>query len=53
MKTCRGRLKITLIEVIKNYMLIKNITKNMILDRIKWSKRIQVADLNYFLENLW
>ena len=51
MKTCRGRLKIKLIEVIKNYMLIKNITENMISNRIRWSKRIQVADLDSFLEN--
>jgi hypothetical protein len=51
MKTCRGRLKIKLIEVIKNYMLIKNITENMISNKIKWSKRIQVTDLDSFLEN--
>ena len=38
-KKDRGRLKITLI-VVKNDMLIKKVTKNITLDRIKWWKQI-------------
>lgn len=46
-----GQQKIILIKVVKNDMLIKNITKSMILDRIKWYKRIHVTGSNYFVEN--
>ena len=41
-----GRPKITLIEVVKNDMLINNVTKSMTLDKIEWRKRIHVADPN-------
>ena len=36
MKIDRGRLNITLVEVIKKDMLIKKVTESMILDRIEW-----------------
>ena len=34
MRKGRGRLKITLVEIIKNDILIKKVTQNMISDRI-------------------
>jgi hypothetical protein len=43
-KKGRGRPKITLIEVVKNDMLIKKVTESMTSDRIEWRKRIHVAD---------
>ena len=42
----RGRLKITLAEVIENDMSIKGVTKNMALDRVEWRKRIDMANPN-------
>jgi hypothetical protein len=41
----RGRLKITL-EVVKNDMLIKEVIYSMILDSIKWRRRIDVNNLD-------
>jgi len=35
---------ITLVEVIKNDMLIKEVTEHMALDIIEWRKNIHVAD---------
>ena len=35
MRKGRGRLKITLVEIIKNDILIKKVTENMISDRIE------------------
>jgi hypothetical protein len=43
-KKGRERLKITLIEIVKNDMSIEELTENMILDRIEWWKKIHVAD---------
>ena len=40
-KKGRGRPKITLVEVIKNDMLIKGVIENMTLDRVEWRQRIQ------------
>ena len=45
-KKSRGRLKITLVEVIKNDLLIKEITKNRTSNIIEWGKTIHVAYLN-------
>ena len=36
MKIDRGRLNISLVEVIKKDMLIKKVTESMILDSIEW-----------------
>lgn len=38
-KKGRGRSKITLLEVVKN-MLMMEVTKSMVLDRIEWQRRI-------------
>ena len=38
--------KIILVEVVKNDMSIKEVTKSMTLDRIEKRKRIHVADPN-------
>ena len=38
-KKCRRQPKITLVELIKNDMLIKEVTKSMTLDGIEWRKR--------------
>jgi hypothetical protein len=43
-KKGRERLKITLIEIVKNDMSIEELTENMILDKIEWWKKIHVAD---------
>ncbi len=51
-KKGEGRPKITLIEVVKNDMLINNITESMTLDRIEWRKRIHVTNPDYFVEDL-
>ena len=42
MKRDIGRPKITLVEVIKEDMSIKEVTKKITLDRIEWRKRIHV-----------
>ena len=41
-KEVRGRPRITLVEVVKNDMSIKEVTKVMTLNIIKWRKRIHV-----------
>ena len=46
MRKGRGRLKITLVEVIKNDLSIKRVTENIVLNRTEWRKRINVADPN-------
>ena len=52
MKKGRGRQKMISVEVIKNKkdMLIRKVTKSMILDRIEWKKIIYVANSNEFVE---
>ena len=52
MKKGRGRQKMISVEVIKNKkdMLIRKVTKSMILDRIEWRKIIYVANSNEFVE---
>ena len=42
MKRGIGKPKITLVEVIKEDMSIKEVTKKITLDRIEWRKRIHV-----------
>ena len=42
-KKGRGRPKITLIEIIKKNMSIREVMESMILDRIEWRKRFHVA----------
>ena len=44
-KKGRGRPKITLVEVVKNDMLIKEVTESIALDEIEWWKIIHVVDL--------
>lgn len=39
-KQGRGRSKITLLEVVKKNMSMKEVTKCMVLDRIEWRRRI-------------
>jgi len=46
MQRGRGRPKIALVELIKNDMSIKEVTKSMTLHRIEWWKRFYVADPN-------
>ena len=46
-KKSRGRPKITLGEVVKNDMWIKDVIESMILGRIEWRKRIYVVDPDY------
>ena len=41
----RWRPKITLVEVVKNDMLIKEVTESIALDEIEWWKIIHVVDL--------
>ena len=41
-KEVRGRPRITLVEVVKNDVSIKEVTKVMTLNIIKWRKRIHV-----------
>ena len=52
MKKGRGRQKMISVEVIKNKkdILIRKVTKSMILDRIEWRKIIYVANSNEFVE---
>ena len=38
--------KITLIEVLKKDMSIKEVMESMILDRIEWQEKIHVTDLD-------
>jgi hypothetical protein len=40
----RGRLKITLIEVVNKDMLIREVTESMPADIIEWRKTIHMAD---------
>jgi hypothetical protein len=42
----RGRCKITLVEVVKNDMSIKEVTKSMMLDIIEWWRRTHVVNLD-------
>ena len=44
-KKGRRRPKITLVEVVKNDVLIKEVTKSIALDEIEWWKIIHVVDL--------
>ena len=37
---------LTLVDVLKKDMLIKEVTKSFILDRLQWNRRIHVADPN-------
>ena len=37
----------------KNDMLIKKVLKTTTLDRIEQQKRIDVADFDYYVEDLW
>ncbi len=46
-----GRPKITLTKLVKNDMLIKNITESLTLDRIEWHKRIYMVNLDYSVEH--
>lgn len=39
-KKGRGRSKISLLEVVKKNMSMKEVTKSMFLDRIEWRRRI-------------
>ena len=45
MKRGKERPKITLVEIVKMNILVKEVTKNMILDRIEWWRKIHVVDL--------
>ena len=45
-KKSKARPKITLVQVVKKDMSIKEVIEIMTLDWIEWHKRIQVADLN-------
>ena len=51
-KRGRGRPKITIVEVVKNDMSIKEVRKSEILDRIEWWKRIHKADFDQSVEDL-
>ena len=44
MKRGKERPKITLVEITKMNILVKEVTKNMILDRIEWWRKIHVVD---------
>jgi hypothetical protein len=46
MKKGNGRPIMTLVDVAKEDMSIKEVTKSMILDKIEWRKIIYVADLD-------
>jgi hypothetical protein len=46
MKRDRGRPKITLIELVIKDLLIKEITYNVLLDRIEWRRRIHMTGRN-------
>ena len=43
-----GRTKITLVEVIKKDMSIREVIESMISDRIEWRKRIHIADPKFW-----
>ena len=45
-KRYRERPKITLVEEVKNGIVIKEITKSTILNKIEWWRRIHVANSN-------
>ena len=45
-KKGKRRPKITLIEVIKNNMSIKEVIERLTLDKIKWRKRIHITNPN-------
>ena len=44
MKRGKERPKITLVEIVKMNILVKEETKNMILDRIEWWRKMHVVD---------
>ena len=44
MKSGKERPKITLVEIVKMNILVKEGTKNTILDRIEWWRKIHVVD---------
>ena len=46
-------IKITLIEVIKNDMLIKEVTKGMTIDTIKWEKNTSAHHDSLNAQNFW
>ena len=46
MKRGRGRPKITLVELIKKEMLIKELKRSMIMDMLEWWRRKHVANPN-------
>jgi hypothetical protein len=46
MKRDRGRPKITLVEIVKKEMLVKEVIESMILDRIEWWIRIHMTELD-------
>ena len=46
-KRYRERPKITLVEEVKNGIVIKEITKSTILNKIEWWRRIHVANSNW------
>ena len=49
-KKGRGKQKITLVEVVKKDMSIKEVTESMTLDKIECKKRIHVADLDLYFD---
>ena len=49
-KKGRGKPKITLVEVVKKDMSIKEVTESMTLDRIECRKSIHVADLDLYVD---
>ena len=44
MKRGKERPKITLVEIVEMNILVKEVTKNMILDRIEWWRKMHVVD---------
>ena len=44
MKRGKERPKITWVEIVKMNILVKEVTKNTILDRIEWWRNIHVVD---------
>lgn len=45
MKKSRGRLKITIVEVIKKDMPNRKVTESMTSNKIEWKKRMHMVDL--------
>ena len=45
MKRGKERPKIKLVEIVKMNILVKEVTKSTILDRIEWWRKIHVVDL--------